>query len=235
MGNLSSYISLLFQFRDVGYRCSFFNEKPIKAKKQLFLRHDVDFDLQKAWNMARAEQEEGFTSTYFFLLTSDSYNLLVPKNSKIIREIREMGHEISLHFDPKVYKNVEEGLKNEIQLFKEIFKSTVQIISFHRPVEEYLNGSKILDGKIAHTYEDRFFKEINYVSDSSGSFKYGHPLETEEFVQHKTFQLLTHPILWDTKGDSNVNKLEQFICEKEEELSRHIAANCIPWKLYKEL
>ena len=40
---------------------------PVKNRKFLWIRHDVDYDLEKAVNMARAEAEYGYYSTYFLL------------------------------------------------------------------------------------------------------------------------------------------------------------------------
>ena len=42
----------------------------------LLLRHDVDFSITYAHELANLEQQAGITSTFFFMLTSNMYNTL---------------------------------------------------------------------------------------------------------------------------------------------------------------
>ena len=67
------------------------------------LRHDVDFSLEKAWEMACFEQENEIFSTYFVIVSCDNYNIFSRKKQKILRDILAYGHTIGLHFDETVY------------------------------------------------------------------------------------------------------------------------------------
>ncbi len=45
------------------------------GKRYLILRHDVDFSVDRALELAKIENNYGISSTYFFLLHSDFYNI----------------------------------------------------------------------------------------------------------------------------------------------------------------
>jgi len=56
------------------------------------LRHDVDRKIQNSLNMAKKEHERGIRSSYYFRYPSTF-------NKEIIREIRDLGHEIGYHYE----------------------------------------------------------------------------------------------------------------------------------------
>ena len=60
------------------YDFIFFDELN-KNKSQVIIRHDIDFDVDAALKMAKIERELHLKSTYFFLISNDSYNLLSKK------------------------------------------------------------------------------------------------------------------------------------------------------------
>ena len=136
-------------------------------KKNILLRHDIDFSLENANLLAKKENELKIKSTYFFMLSSNFYNVFSDHSQKIILDIKKLGHKISLHFDPTVYKKINEGAKIEINTFQKLFKTKVDIISIHRPGSFLKNNNQKLGG-CSHTYQDKFFKKIKYISDSGG-------------------------------------------------------------------
>ena len=62
-------------------------------------RHDVDFDLDCAVQMARAEAERGIVSIFYLLPRSPDYNLFSDYGADIIEEIKDLGHRIGVHVD----------------------------------------------------------------------------------------------------------------------------------------
>lgn len=225
MFNLESYYSLLKKFIDADYKFIFFDDFKSNVNGQLLLRHDVDQDCGYALELAKIENSLGVISTYFFLLRNDSYNLFSDKNREKIRMIKSLGHSISLHFDPLLYKNPEQGLLLEKSIFESIFNEKINIISFHRPPENFLGskGKKLLNSP--NTYEDRFFKEIEYFSDSRGEFRYGHPTDSKGFNEGKSIQLLIHPIWWVLKGKTNLEKIEGYKKHKIKLIDDNLAQN----------
>ena len=231
---LGSYQDLINGFLKNGYTAEFFRAAETAHGQCLIIRHDIDFDCGYAYQIAKIENELGVKGSYFFLLRSDSYNLLSAENTDYVRRIRDDGHDVSLHFDPTIYgEDFLEGFKREREIFENIFDVKIEIISLHRPNDFFLNYDELL-GEVEHTYQNKYFREIKYISDSQGMFRYGHPLETEEFRARKTIHLLTHPIWWVGKGRSNIAILKKHISERQALMDAHVAKNCIPYQNYLE-
>lgn len=226
------YKDLILKFLERGYRVERFTQLP-RRKKALILRHDVDFDVDYAYQMSLIEDEIQITSSYFFLLHSESYNLLSKKHIQQIKSMRERGHVVSIHFDPTLYQDVEQGLEQEKILFETTFDVKVQYVSIHRPSAFFLNNANSICG-VQHTYQPQYFKNIKYFADSKGAFLHGHPLDSKEWHNGDTIQLLIHPVWWITEGNSPVSKLEELLEFRISSFKKHMASNCKPYKQYIE-
>ena len=228
--NLDNYMNLIESFKNNGYQFRGFDDE-IRKKGDLLLRHDVDFDVELALKLAQLESRIEVLSTYFFLVRSDSYNILSPQNFESIQRIKDLGHHISLHFDPLIYEDYVKGLEEELEIFSRLFSFKPKVISIHRPNEDFLNGVYL---GVSHTYQKKFFSEIKYISDSGGKFKFGHPLESDAFASRESIHLLLHPIWWVTDQVGNIAKLKAHYQLRCRALSDHFARNCIPWKDHLE-
>jgi len=229
------YKELLMSLLESDYKFHSF-KKEIPRKNAILLRHDIDFDVGKAHEMAKIEYDIGVTSTYFFMLRSYSYNLLEKENIDKINNIKSLGHEISLHFDPVIYDNdFIGGLKLELSIFEKIFSCEPQCISFHRPTSYFLNMDTPINN-INHTYQSTYTKRIKYISDSQGQFKYDHPLTCNEFKNRKTIHLLIHPIWWinkdNTLSKNPANTINNHLKNKLNSDKKSAALNCKPYKEY---
>ena len=217
-----NYIKLINLFKKQGY---FFKDYlNFKKKRCVILRHDVDFDLESAEEIAYIESKQKIKSNFFFMISNNFYNIFSKNNQRIIKNIKHLGHSISLHYDHKNYKNIKQGLNFEKKAFEKVFNSKISMISIHRP-GKFLNKS-IKFNLIKHTYENRYFKEIKYFSDSGGHFKYGSPITSEEFRNKKSMQLLIHPIWWVSKGKNPSEKLKNWMNSKLTFYRREISENC---------
>ena len=210
------------------YEFLFFKELS-DARKQLVLRHDVDFDTSFALETARIEARMGIKSTYFFLLRSNLYNILSPNDFENVQEIRQLGHQISVHFDPTIYEDFHQGLQQEVAIFEACFKEKVDIISFHRP-NTFFQGYDAPVMGIEHTYQSKYFRDIKYFSDSTGIWRFGHPADSMEYAQGKTLHVLIHPIWWVINGNSNLKKLEFYFTQRISALKQEFSNNCIPFR-----
>ena len=226
------YKILISDFLDRGYQTNFFSQLP-PEKGALILRHDIDFDIEYAYQISLLEDELGVKSTYFFLLHSRSYNLLEDSHLKMIESIKSRGHHISIHFDPTLYKDIEAGLQKEKDLFEKLFDVQVKYISIHRPAEIFLNNHNAIAG-VNHTYQPMYFKKIKYFADSQGQFRYGHPAKSKEFETLETIQLLIHPIWWVTEGPDPLSKLHEFLDYRISQFKQHLASNCKPFQKHME-
>ena len=77
-----------------------------KKKNYIILRHDIDFDTSYALEMAKIENKNKIKSTYFFLMRDDYYDLFSDKTYRDLKLIKKLGHEIGIHINPKVLKNL---------------------------------------------------------------------------------------------------------------------------------
>jgi hypothetical protein len=216
--------SLISRFKEAGYLFSAFQENP--PERTIFLRHDVDFSVEAAFDIARREARLGVTATYFFLLTSNFYNLLARQKRELVREIGALGHRISLHFDPTAYEDIDAGFAVEKQLFEQCFDVEIDIVSLHRP-QGFLDDNNRKLGGVRHTYEDAFFRRIRYVSDSGGAFRHGHPLETSEFRKRQPLHVLLHPLWWTVEGSSASAKLRAWQSAHHLFIHEETGRNCL--------
>jgi hypothetical protein len=218
--------SLIKAFKDAGYVFSEFREPA--EDRTIFLRHDVDFSVEAALDVARREAQLGVTATYFFLLTSNFYNLLAPRARDSVLEIRELGHRVSLHFDPTAHSDIDEGFALEKQLFEHYFDIELDIVSVHRPQGFLDRNNRKLAG-VRHTYEDAFFRDVRYISDSGGRFRHGHPLEIDEFRDGRPVHLLLHPIWWSVEGTDASEKLRAWQAAHHSFIHEETCRNCLAY------
>jgi len=165
------------------------------------VRHDIDYNLDKALEMAQLEFEIGIKATYFILLSSDNYNPFTFENQKIIRTIKDMGHEIGLHFDPSKFGNhfIRE-FENQILFLSKIINDKIFSVSIHNPSihNEYPEFSGY-----NNAYSKRFFKPINYLSDARFNFRNKKPFHFIDTVDDSVTQISLHPIHFSHQGDMN--------------------------------
>jgi hypothetical protein len=171
------------------------------------LRHDVDYSVLKAREMAAFEHGMGIRSTYFLLLTSPYYNLLADDHLSAAREIAAMGHEIGFHYDTDGFAGLDHDAqcKKVIELARFLSAAVgapVTSIAQHNPS---VTPVRIRVPGYVDAYSDRFFHEIAYLSDSRRLF--GTPDPQAFFRQHAKSQLLIHPLWWH---DEEKNRWESF-------------------------
>jgi len=228
------YVNLVNSFLLEGY--SIVDFKSVSPdERNLILRHDIDFCLQRAARMAKLEQGIGVISTYFVLLSSNFYNVFSAQSQKFLREILACGHNVGLHFDPLAHKDLEKGMKMEVHALESLIYDDISIVSFHRPHEEWLNSTQRICG-IPHTYEPQFFSEIAYVSDARGGWHYGHPFGHQAVSEAHALQLVTHPVWWmQDEGErfTPTSVLTIFADEKNTDLQKNMADNCKSYQLPK--
>jgi hypothetical protein len=232
--SLTGYKSLIRTFIKAGYKTCFFKELDL-SKSQLILRHDVDFSLKAALDIAKVEAELGVSSHFYVLLRTEFYNLCSPNDLKQVQALAELGHNVGLHFDASLYDQqldkLEAAIASECNILEAIMGQDVTSISFHRPAQKLLGLNKKLAGR-QHAYEPRFFSEIAYVTDSQGLFRYGHPLDHEAFKARKAMQLVTHPIWWPKYSSADkMALLDEFLSRRMKLLVAETAANCKPFAL----
>ena len=196
------------------------------------LRHDIEFSIDRALQMARIEHEDlNVHSTYTVQLRNNTYNALSQKNIEAIQEIESMGHYIGLHQNPPQMSDDElvDYITKDIETLEHYYGFSVDIFAFHRCgsnpgiLERYVE----VPGKI-NCYAKEFFHyfsgdkpeeiRVHYLADSNHDWKYGHPFNIDYWDLPQKMQLLTHPYSWTERGYENISNFTKLIKERNEEL-----------------
>lgn len=216
------YESLLVDLRDHGYRGAAFTETVTDGT--LLLRHDVDLSPRKAMAMGRIEADLGFTSTYFFLVTSPLYNVLDGPNRHIIEQLDDLGHRVGLHFNTHQYWRSEpkhESLRARVEQNQAVLSVAAPritpTISFHCPPNWTLD--RTIQG-IDHTYEPAVFSEIAYSADSGQRWREQGVLQSP---LPESIQLLTHPGLWGAEDEQYIQRVTSELQTTLNRTERYVA------------
>lgn len=200
-----------------------FSEVNERSTQFFLLRHDVEFSVEKAYELARIEHELlGIHSSYLFQVRNYSYNPFSFKNARLINRIAEMGHKIGLHVNTSglnSFDHLQEFIINDLNLLKNGIGVAVDRFSFHRPSFLILKADVKIEGLI-NTYDKLYFHLYQgeppeqlttyYFSDSEHRWKYGTPLDKLTANMQKV-QLLTHPYSWSKEGLNNYNNFKELV------------------------
>lgn len=221
------YMKLLELLRICEYEfCSY--EDYNNYKKSVILRHDVDFSLEKALEMAKLEHSMNVTSTYFILVTSDFYNIFSKQSSELIQEILLLNHTIGLHFDEKRYNiesidEIEQLVEKEAKLLETVTNQPVKMVSMHRPSKLILENN-LQFKHLINTYSTTYFKEMKYISDSRLHWR-ENPVETITSGNFLKLHILTHPFSYSECTMTMEQKFQQFLLEAVQERYNSINEN----------
>lgn len=205
-----SYLQLITACRDHGYCfCNFSGANPDRF---VIFRHDVDFSAEKAYELALQENKAGISSTYYFLLRTDFYNIASHSNISRIQEIHDMGHTVGLHYDSQGQAadiiSIQDSIAEDCILLQDIIKIPVESYSFHRPNPILLDANIHIDG-YTNAYAHQYFKEIHYVSDSRRNWR-SNPIDLVASGAFQKLQILTHPFWYAESESSFKDSLVQF-------------------------
>jgi len=192
------YENLLNALRAQDYSiCSYQNY--MTYEKAAILRHDIDQSLEKALEFAQLEKQKDVQTTYFVLLSSDFYNTASAHNTAIIHQIKDLGHDIGLHFDEtKYHSSIPLHIKDEISILTDILGFPIRSVSMHRPSKKTLEANYAFSN-IANSYSSTFFRDFKYISDSRRNWR--EPvLDIISNGMYKRLHILTHPFWYETKS-----------------------------------
>jgi hypothetical protein len=167
-----------------------------EQKKVILLRHDIDFSLEYAYELANFEYDLGVKSSYYVYLHSPTYNALSPKSLKMLDAITGMGHEIGLHYDSR-YINYSDNYDNDILGCFTDTHSWTQ----HWPAS---NEKRKCDYLI-----DPNDLKIKYISDSGRNWREGCMCN---WIGKENLHINTHAEWWISNSNSReemLNKLYQ--------------------------
>ena len=232
---LKLYLPILKDFQDIDHSTTDF----------CLLRHDVEFSLERALEIAKIDSSYGIKSSFFIQVLNDAYNPLSSVNSDLIKKIEEYGHFVGLHFYVSHLKEGDlKGLKNElnrqVRILQECVEAKISRFSYHRPPHWALEIDTYQFSNLINVYSHPYFElittgnpvKVKYMADSNHKWKYGHPLEIKDC---KCFHLLIHPDEWSEKGGNEYENFAGIIDEAKKQIIENINLEYKTFSVIKNL
>lgn len=214
--------------RRQGFQDIFYGQESETVDKFILWRHDVDVDLPAAKTVARLEADAEVHSTYFLMTRGMFYNLFSRDGRRTVEEIVGLGHRLGLHccLDAQraaqlAPETVEQEVRRDFALLDAFFGEGIfqRAVSFHNPPNSVLRKTFRW---FLSTYEERFFGDIKYLSDSNASWREG-PLENWLHGSSTSrFSILLHPVVWTYGGNSMPEVVERLCGARARALIRNL-------------
>lgn len=170
----------------------------LARERFVLMRHDIEFSLEDALTIARADHEAGVRSSFFLQLGSD-YNIFENESAALVAQILELGHDIGLHYDVELLELSGAApaalARRMIDLMETFWSTRVHAVSPHLPMR---SGRRLEIPGVVDAYDPLYFTEIKYVSDSTQVWREG--VVTSLLDDHDRIQLLTHEYYWSPEG-----------------------------------
>lgn len=205
----------LIEFTKIKYKFCFYHDFE-KDARCVFWRHDVDHSYNNALNLAKIENELGVKSTYFVLISGEYYNIFDIKVKKVIEQIIDLGHDIALHFDHRIYNiktvvEFNEKLNFEKKIINTLFTIDIKSFSFHQPDKFALSLNENYYSDLINVYSSFFYSSCKYCSDSNGYWIYERMMDVIKNSNSKYLHLLTHPVWWTNEIMSPWEKIKTTV------------------------
>lgn len=196
----AGYRTLLNHIRSRGHVICAFRDTPASGK-YVILRHDIDYSVVKALELAEIEHELGVRATVFLMLSSTYYNLLHIEQLRAARRIVALGHEIGFHYDTDLFGDAPAATGQRIaaqaRFLSDLLETPVAMVAQHNPS---VVATRVSVPGYVDAYADRFCKDIAYLSDSRRLWGTRDPVRF--FEEHERTQLLIHPLWWSADSKS---------------------------------
>lgn len=201
------YKEILESLKENNYEIKRIMDYTGKEKKAIFLRHDVDFSLEMAYDMANIEYDSGIKSSYMIYLHSEMYNALSPKGMGMIRSIYDMGHEIGLHAEGTNF------IQEENKILEYIFKGNVFNYTFHLPgLRQRLESFKYIRNAMK--------LPLKYISDSGRNWR--ELCLCKHINKDKLLHVLVHPEWWITNAGTREGSVAKLWMYQDSKTQREI-------------
>src|SRR5207244_774607 len=173
MYSKDSYRALLLRALKLGYTLAGFVKDTQAGDRRIYLRHDVDYSLRMAVELAEINQSLGVRGTFCVLLRSQVYNLLSHYGLQAVHQLLALGQRVAFHYaPPPVLPGSDEGLAALIRAdFDVVCRNVPEVepaFSWHNPTEELITrGLHLKVDGLVNLYSENFIKAIPYYSDSN--------------------------------------------------------------------
>jgi len=186
------------------YSFSFYSDVNLYNDKTIILRHDLEFSVPIALEMAKIEADLGIRATYFIQLHGDFYNALEAKTFKQIKKIESLGHQLALHFDAHFWgisreNELERYLQIDKETFEKYFFTEPKVFSFHNNNTYTLSCTKDTYAGMINVYSEKYKNDFGYCADSTGFWRYEVLEERLWEAKDQVLQVLIHDGMWQNE------------------------------------
>jgi len=173
------------------------------AEPFVLLRHVIDFSLKQASPMVRLEHSLGIRSTIFVRVHSCGYNVFDLDNYAILRQFRQWGCEIALHYEPLFILLTREDplrlVKRAKRMLEYVLDEPVYGLISHAPrlspLLKNIESQALSEmGFIYNGSHPSFNRDNFYISDANRRWRRGCPCK--HLGSQKRVTLLIHPHWW---------------------------------------
>jgi len=205
-------------------------------------RHDLEFSIPIAVQMAEIESELGIKSTWFIQIHGDFYNILEKNTFNSINHIKSLGHEIGLHFDSHFWnvnnkEDLEKYLNFDKLVIENYFRITLKVFSFHNTNDFVLSCENEEYAGMLNVYSHRIKTCYGYCSDSTGYWRYEILEQRLKEAKDKILQVLIHDGMWQNdvlpprrRIFNVIDHHCEFMKKSYDETLKKFNANNIDWE-----
>jgi hypothetical protein len=225
--SISSYRDLLKNLNTTHRPILYKNVKERNEEKPfVLLRHDVDMSPQNSLVLSKIEHQENIKSTYFIQLAGWFYNVFEPEIKSIFLEIKSLGHDIGLHFDPTSYhinsiEDLEKNILFEKNILEQLLNIKINVFSFHNPADKHIDMNEFEIAGLINAYSSFFKKNAIYTSDSNGYWRHQSISDAIRSNPKCNLQILTHPEWWGVELLDPKSKVKKIIKNRARETYRN--------------
>lgn len=202
-----AYRELIRRAEAAGWSFGDFLGSLAAGRRTTYLRHDVDYSLALAVELAELNHELGVSGTFCVQLRAQFYNAFEHREIERLLRLHDLGQAVALHYvvDPRSAPTPD-AVRREFELLQTLVPDAVPVFSWHQPSAALLEADFEVPG-LVNAYGPRFFREMPYLSDST------HRVSVEALqaelgqVEGSELQLLLHPVNWIAGGSSGAEIL----------------------------
>lgn len=193
--------------------------------KVILLRHDIDFSLEYAYELANIEYDLGVCSSYYVYLHSPTYSALSPKSMGMIKAMKGMGHEIGLHYDSR-YSLSSNMVSYRYDDEDEDHYYSIEDIALNSITDDYVSTftqhnpsmTKIPNNMELYKLNNPNDLPIKYISDSGRNWREG--CMCKHIGKVDKLHILVHPVWWVGRGNSRDEVVYNMISDLKNSLER---------------
>ena len=205
---INHYKEIIELAKDKGYTITSTIGYLDELKKPLLIRHDIDFSLEYAYELANIEYDLGIQTSYYVYLHAPTYNALAPDSMKMIEAMYKMGHEIGLHYDSRY------SMSHESDIVSGIIRKGIYSYSQHCPT---LTKKETYQALI-----DPFDLGLKYISESGRNWREG--CLCQHLGKDKRLHVAIHADWWVTNSKSREDMLHQLWLSMQDKSVRECKA-----------